>query len=169
MTRPCRLMSSTLTSLSMSMEATSSDAASNSILMDSTVQASKENSSDFCLENILGSQMFNNLYANVYQKNTNETVSDDDESDDSFAASFSECMHKLNVYASRDCRALLKHTSRSNGGLFRVILLRNMQEKDDVYIFLIMAKDYTQVCNEINSSCLTSTRIRNDEVYLWWR
>ena len=148
------LFDSTLISISRSLE-------------DPDLEVMEEDDPNNQMKSLFTSRMFNNLYE-LYElsKSIKKTELDeeDESSDDSFAASFSQCIQKLNVYASRDIRALFKQNSRCRGGLFRIILLQDNMEKERIYAFLILISD----CFNQNEKNKVIDLIRDDEVYLWW-
>ncbi len=138
--------------------------AGNSDLTSSSHQLNARNE----LENILNNDMFNNLF-NLYEANESVTKDSDTESDDSFAASFSQCMHKLVVFSSREKLNLINANDEASlngcGGLFRVVTLRNTLQ-DQLYAFIILVKDLDEVKQSKDTNVCA---IRNDEIYLWWR
>ncbi len=155
----CRptLTNSTVTSLSLSLDANSVDTANSNLI-------STRND----LESLLNSDMFNNLY-NLFETNTISVANDSDtESDDSFAAGFSECIRKLTVYSSKDKNQIFQINDGKvlqGGGLFRIVVLRNVIQ-DQFYAFLILVKDFNELIDERNNF---DDAIRNDEIFLWWR
>lgn len=88
--------------------------------------------------------------------NRNVDFLDDDESDDSYAARFGDCVRKVRVYLSATYEPKAQH-----GGLFRFIILRN-KSSQHVCVFLVKLKSQ-QPSDEPDSSLQ-----KKNEFWFWW-
>jgi hypothetical protein len=88
--------------------------------------------------------------------NRNVEFLDDDESDDSYAARFGDCVRKVRVYLSATYEPKAQH-----GGLFRFIILRN-KSTQHVCVFLVKLKSQ-QPSDEPDSSLQ-----KKNEFWFWW-
>ena len=129
------------------------------------------------LEEFVHSPMFNRLYSAMLNINNNPTqriveiasdndlnrtitdldVDDEDESDDSYAAKFGNCIRRITVYLSTQ-----PESKASHGGLFRFISFRN---KTSLHTCLYTAKVRNidsrekDICTQI---------IGPNEFWFWW-
>ncbi|CAF0710874.1 unnamed protein product [Brachionus calyciflorus] len=124
-----------------------------------------DNKESLSIENVLKSSMFKKFYeinknmANLNQ-NSNYDSSPGEESqmidsDDSYAADFTEHVKKIIVYSSEEKFNFNENYNQiTYGGLFRVILLKN-KRTNSLYAFLIKLQD--------------KLNLRQDELWLWWK
>lgn len=95
------------------------------------------------------------IYEEIKREILDAEMNEEEESDDSYAAKFCSCIHRVRIYLSNE-----NESKASHGGLFRFIIVRNKMSKQTCLFTIKLKNNWDS--NE------TTQRIKLNEFWFWW-